>query len=91
RGSAVSAPIGDEVEPVRNYFCPVKGGLAGPAGNVVSRYNKDAGEEPDNGVLSLGGVINSASAAGLPGEDGSEVFSDSEDEETLDEEVEPPD
>ncbi|KAL6961139.1 hypothetical protein U1Q18_038902, partial [Sarracenia purpurea var. burkii] len=53
-GSAVSAPIGDEVEPVRNFFCPVKGGLAGPAGNVVSRYNKDAGEEPDNGVSSLG-------------------------------------
>ncbi|KAL6984511.1 hypothetical protein U1Q18_017888 [Sarracenia purpurea var. burkii] len=79
RGSAGSAPVGDEEEPVRNY-CPVKGGLAGPAGKVVSRENKDAGEEPDYGVSSLGGVINSASAAGHPGEDGSEVFSDSEDE-----------
>ncbi|KAL7002192.1 hypothetical protein U1Q18_003346, partial [Sarracenia purpurea var. burkii] len=87
RGIAESAPVGDEKDPFRDKICPVKGGLEGPAGKVVSRENKEAGEEPDNGVSSLGGAINSATAADQSNEDGSDVSSACEDEETSDEEV----
>ncbi|KAL6984517.1 hypothetical protein U1Q18_017894 [Sarracenia purpurea var. burkii] len=80
KGSADSAAVGNETDPVCDN-------LEDPAENVESRVNKEAGGGPVNGGSSLGGAMESATAAAKSDVEGSEASSAYEDEETSDEEV----
>ncbi|KAL6962900.1 hypothetical protein U1Q18_037862, partial [Sarracenia purpurea var. burkii] len=80
KGSADFAAVGNETDPVRDN-------LEDPAENVESRVNKEAGGGPVNGGSSLGGAMESATAAAKSDVEGSEASSAYEDEETSDEEV----